>query len=494
MIGISGKDACHERRHKEAFQELHMINCHKSVFIREGGKNTRRSLRDDWRAREGRVLRFLPVFALLISFSFPVLAQEAVPQFFVDVVSAKNYDSEESSRVDVYARISYARLNFITTPNGFTANYELSLSANQLSDDDRFRNLVQSKIWDGNIVVDTYLETQADDKSDFTTQTLDLSPGRYIFEFELSDKNSSQVYVQEVPITVRDFDVPVGISDLTLLESYDADSFSIVPRVGKNVSTADGGFQLFYEINTDEAQELSVRRDVFRTVRDGGIPVAPAWMDLDTDQVEVVGAVFTDTEPTSIGEGKSQHVATIPLEDIKAGAYVVRVSLNASDGTMLDSAEKAIIVQWTGLAAHIQDIDEAIQQLEYTAKPKDIDFILDAPNQLERVQRFENFWEKRDPTPKTKRNEIMEEYYYRVASANQQYGAVRDGWRTDRGFVFVNYGEPDYVERQPFNFDYEPYEVWTYERIGRRFIFVDKTGFGDYELLVPVWDERNRLY
>jgi GWxTD domain-containing protein len=151
-------------------------------------------------------------------------------------------------------------------------------------------------------------------------------------------------------------------------------------------------------------------------------------------------------------------------------------------------------VQWSGLAAHIQDIDEAIQQLEYIAKKKDIDFIRDAPNEVERVQRFESFWDKRDPTPNTKRNESMEEYYYRVASANKQYGAVQEGWRTDRGFVFVRYGEPDHIERQPFSFDYEPYEVWTYERIGRRFIFVDKTGFGDYELLVPVWDERSRLY
>ena len=459
-----------------------MITCHNfsSTCARESRKHT--------------ALKSICVLALLTFVSVPALAQEGVPEFFVDVVSARSDSSVTMARVDVYASIGYSRLNFITTPNGFTAKYELSLEAVEINDNDRFRNRVQSKIWDGNIIVETYVQTQSDEHSDLTTQTFDLNPGRYIFEFELADKNSNQVYVQEIPVTVRDVSGPAAISDLTLLESYDKESFTIIPRVGKSVSTADGGFQLFYEVYADESQDVSIRRDVYRTVRDGGIPVAPAWMDLNADQEDVVGAVYSDNELTKIGAGKSQYVVTVPLEDIKAGAYVVRVSLHGTDGTLLDSSQKTISVQWTGLAAHIQNLDEAIQQLELFAKKRDVEFILDAPNQVERVQRFESFWKKRDPTPNTQRNEQMEEYYHRVASANQHYGSVRDGWRTDRGYIFVNYGEPDHVERQPFSFDYEPYEVWTYERMGRRFIFVDKTGFGDYELLVPVWDERNRLY
>jgi len=79
-------------------------------------------------------------------------------------------------------------------------------------------------------------------------------------------------------------------------------------------------------------------------------------------------------------------------------------------------------------------------------------------------------------------------------SANQRYTSLIKGWRTDRGLVLVRFGEPEYVRRKLHSFNYEPYEVWVYERIGRQFIFVDKTGFGDYQLLVPIWDERTRLY
>ena len=141
----------------------------------------------------------------------------------------------------------------------------------------------------------------------------------------------------------------------------------------------------------------------------------------------------------------------------------------------------------------MRDLDEAIEQLQYIAKRKDLDFMKAGRTDEERKSRFLAFWDRRDPTPGTARNERMEEYYYRVSFANRKYGTLEEGWKTDRGNVIVRFGEPDFIERRPFNFDVEPYEVWYYYRLGRRFIFIDRTGLGDYELWVPIWDERNRI-
>ena len=77
--------------------------------------------------------------------------------------------------------------------------------------------------------------------------------------------------------------------------------------------------------------------------------------------------------------------------------------------------------------------------------------------------------------------------------ANRMFGNVIPGWKTDRGHVLILHGYPDNVDQQTFSFGTEPWEVWYYYRIGRQFIFVDKTGFGDYELMVPIWDERTRI-
>jgi GWxTD domain-containing protein len=102
------------------------------------------------------------------------------------------------------------------------------------------------------------------------------------------------------------------------------------------------------------------------------------------------------------------------------------------------------------------------------------------------------FWGKRDPTPGTPVNEKQEQYYALMATANAQFreGGAGDvpGWRTDRGRVYIRYGEPDEVLRRPQSVTV-PYEVWKYTSgRARKFVFVDETGLGHFVLVYT--DER----
>ena len=78
------------------------------------------------------------------------------------------------------------------------------------------------------------------------------------------------------------------------------------------------------------------------------------------------------------------------------------------------------------------------------------------------------------------------EYLQRITAANQRFrSAGREGWQSDRGRVFVLYGEADEVERFPSSGDVKPYEVWHFYKLenGVEFDFVDRSGFGDYILV-----------
>jgi len=436
----------------------------------------------------------LVLLAVLFSFAQPASAQMVEADFEVDIVASRSDDGFNSPKVDIYTKVPVTQMSFINSSTGFSAGYEVKLDAIEWSEDNRLRNLVQSRIWNASVTVNSYLETQSDARHDFTTQTLAIDPGRYLFEFEVSDRNSSRTYVRSVPVTVREMEGDVAVSDLTLIDSYDEVDFTIIPRVNTRIGSDEAGFQIFYEIYADAERELNVTRVVQRTRMDGTAPIAPT----EVAEGEVVDSdvVVTQEDLVSVSTATNQFIVTVPMEDLKVGAY--SVELTVSDpvtGEVFDTAEQAFMVEWNGLASHIQNLEDAIAQMEYIAEARDLNFIREAPNEVERIKRFENFWDKRDPTPGTLRNERMEAYYYRINAANRDYGvSITEGWRTDRGYVLVRFGEPDHIRRKPHSFDYEPYEIWTFERIGRQFIFVDKTGFGDYELLFNVWDERTRLY
>ncbi len=133
-----------------------------------------------------------------------------------------------------------------------------------------------------------------------------------------------------------------------------------------------------------------------------------------------------------------------------------------------------------------EEIDDIFQKSKYIATTAEIDKF-ERLNNLEGKRTFINdFWKSRDANPSTPENEFFREYLGRIEIANQRYGAMgKPGWKTDRGRVFLLYGEPTEIERYPNQLETRPYEIWQYNGIegGVYFVFADLTGFSDYMLV-----------
>jgi len=118
----------------------------------------------------------------------------------------------------------------------------------------------------------------------------------------------------------------------------------------------------------------------------------------------------------------------------------------------------------------------------------------------ERERFIEEFWRRRDPDPDTDENEYREEYYERIAYANEHFASGIPGWKTDRGRIWIMYGKPDETESHPSGGAYNresyegggststyPFERWFYRYLagvgsGIEIEFVDPTGSGEYRI------------
>ena len=450
-------------------------------------------VRHDRRNVVNLIAGLLVLLSVAIVVPFDVDAQSR-PDLEVDAVAAKASSDNGKSRLDVYTRMPYAALRFLATNDGFRARYGVTIEVHELEDGENAGNLVQTRIWEQSVTVSDFAQTQTDQLFDRTIQSLEIDPGQYLIEFQVEDDASNQVFVKELAVDVRNLNRTVAISDLILIDAFDAEANSITPTVSNRIGSEQPNLKLFYEIYSEQPRDVRVTREVVRVRKSSGPPSVKSLFGLgDDDDMANAELSYQETTPREVQKGRNQYVIEIPLTDFRVGEYVARIVLEDENGRVLDRAEKPLTLQWTGLADHVRDLDDAIAQLSYIAKKKDVSYIKEAGSDQERLKRFREFWNRRDPTPSTDRNERMEEYYYRIAYANRQYGNFGEGWRTDRGQVMVLFGEPDHVERHPFNFNVKPYEVWYYYQIGRRFIFIDETGVGDYELMVPYWDERTRI-
>ncbi len=450
----------------------------------------------------------LLLLCLLFAGTQQTYAQQDPGGFAVDVVSVQHEEAPDQSRLDIFTAIPHAGLRFLKTGEAFTARYEVTASVFAVDEDNRKQQMVENHVWEDNVSVLQFGNTQSSQHIAYSTNALTLDPGAYLVEIRLQDLASEEVYRKELVTEVRDFTESVSLSDLILVNGFDVQTHTIYPVVQDRVfiNTApvvqdrlvvnNPSFSVFYELYADAPQAVNIKREVIRTPNSRGLPVL-RWLfrrwRADASQGEIS---FSNTQSLNLEAGRNPVVLNIPVEGYEAGEYLVRVIAEDAEGNPLAAAERAIMMDWVDQAEYQgRDIDMAIAQLRYIAKPKELRSIRDGDTKQERRERFIAFWEKRDPTPDTPANERMEEYYYRIDFANRHYTAnSNSGWETDRGHTLVLYGEPDAVDSNSADQSFrQPYEVWHYKRIGRSFFFLDKNGTGNFKLMVPTWNARSAI-
>ena len=101
----------------------------------------------------------------------------------------------------------------------------------------------------------------------------------------------------------------------------------------------------------------------------------------------------------------------------------------------------------------------------------------------ERPRLWREFYRQTDPIPDTPENEALEQYFSRMAIANQRFTDEGvPGWRTDRGEVFITLGAAgrDLSNARPAT--QGRIIRWTYTSYRLEVYFQDETGFGRFRL------------
>lgn len=142
------------------------------------------------------------------------------------------------------------------------------------------------------------------------------------------------------------------------------------------------------------------------------------------------------------------------------------------------------------------------EDVRWIITPEEKKAFLGLSNDEERDAFIEQFWRRRNPNPDSPDNTFRDEYYRRIAYANEHFAAGEPGWMTDRGMIYIKFGPPDSIDSHPSGGLYErpidegggetstfPFEDWHYrylEGIGENIDieFVDSCQCGDYEMTI----------
>lgn len=352
----------------------------------------------------------------------------------------------------------------------------------------------------------------------YTVEIVDfaVAPGKYRLKVEVEDSVSGRKATG-------------GIDVQALSQADGASDLLVAPEM--RLATADDTVPRPGEFRTGNNLVTAAARVVLTPLRANVYYLLEAYSDSGQSGTMSVAirdsagktSIKTPEVPVTVAAGGSVLKGQLDLTGLPEGAYAMVASLKLGGRTIerssaismaglretlardsaLRQADRVSDAGYFAAMSSAEELDVAKAPLLYIAESGEL-----SPWQpelsLEAKRRFlASFWQKRDPTPGTDRNERREAFYEAIAYANREYKeggrkAVA-GWRSDRGRVFAKSGAPDDVLRRQNEGRAPPYEVWRYTKgKGSYYIFADRTGFGAYQLIfsndlrepgIPSWSE-----
>jgi GWxTD domain-containing protein len=174
-------------------------------------------------------------------------------------------------------------------------------------------------------------------------------------------------------------------------------------------------------------------------------------------------------------------IVPVPFARLLLRSY--RMTFTFSSGSEREEIVRKGRAIWPDMPFSLKDIDNALDALKYITTESELDS-LRRGNLEERRAHLEGFWRGKGGKQETAFNEVMTEYYRRADHATRSFGTLRqpDGFRSDRGRIYVLYGPPTSTDRT-----LDPvsgfHEVWTYSHLKKKFVFVDQNKSGNYVLV-----------
>ena len=367
----------------------------------------------------------------------------------------------DSLKIVAFIEIPYSVLQFVKKDNRYVAYYQTSIVAKNINSVQ-----IESSVWRDSIIVDDYYDTKSlilNRKHFSSFQVLKLKEYEIIGELQDLDTRKKSIKKKTLSFNLKE-------NQLALLPPT-----FLLDLVG------DWGFK---------QGKIPTHGLIVKELGQGVELNVSGFVDNSPFEIEILLTNGTVNDSLIVKEnykndkGYFNEYFFIPSDDMSSlkNDFSIILTQNFKNEQKKISFSKFK----SGISRYISNIDLAIKQMKYIIDSDKYDRS-NKKFKKDKENLFYSLWKNIDPTPETEHNELMDEYYKRVSYANENFDGWKDGWETDRGMIYILFGPPDQVERtNPSMSNSTLYQIWTYNRINKQFIFKDQNGFGDFRLDSPI--------
>lgn len=415
------------------------------------------------------LLKLLPLISFIIFyFASFLFAQQKLQIIYFEknvLPNGKGFDYYLSYR------IPYSNLFFVKNGNEFIGGVNLNFELKNL------KRIVDRQNVNKTVKVETYERLKS---------SQDFIEG--VVTFHLNDS----LYIIQPYLNIINTDNTIKLDSITLfLKKYYKENISH-PIVVEQSQNKCGGSSLYKIVNFQNTIPYSTQ-DYFLL-----IPMLDSSIGNIRIEIEQEGKIVFETNKIEflknnlaikdcnniisiVAKDSSQEISYLLLKDFshKLNEGIVKILISSDK---FKKVEFVLGILWFDKPKSLKDPEFAIRLLDIIENEKTVKELLNSDKQ-DYLKALNKYWDSKLPNRKTSFNNLMYEFYRRADYALENYSTIDNpiGAKSDRGMVYIKYGKPNDVIRDYSN--NQVVEFWKYNNISREFIFIDKSGLGNFTLI-----------
>lgn len=409
-------------------------------------------------------------------------------------------DGDRDNYIEINFGIESQSLDYILQENGtFLGGLEITAAVYRdttVVAADRFR-----------ILSPEYGDTSSLEELLFHQLRFSLRKGKYQLRLQIQDINDTAETVQIArPLQLTVSKNYPDHSQVIYLEDFKPSNEN------SKAAYQRSGFDLFPIISTgtpfmpESVKRLAFYNELYNIDLDPNVKIGETFLIKYYLKDESTGQVLNGFGGFSRAKAAEVNplIGQIDISKLASGNYLLVVeAINAKGETVLKHEnffyrgnssqevlagtyeDRAISGSWVD---RIGNLDSMVKYVDYlypisTEREQMIQENLLAEADEEKLKKyFYAFWQERKPLAP---QEAWNAYHLEVLIANKLYtSGLNEGYKSDRGRVYLTYGKPSLVERRDMEPNMPPYIIWQYDNITSNFtvpqnnrIFV----FGEFE-------------
>ncbi|MCD4731734.1 MAG: GWxTD domain-containing protein [Bacteroidales bacterium] len=281
-----------------------------------------------------------------------------------------------------------------------------------------------------------------------------LDTGSYIYSDDQHFGSGGEMTVDfDIPVQyLNDYLLNITLIDLNRQDDNDVFRFYDIVKSNKNTAqnflVTDNDRYPIFEKHINAGQYFKIQCAqmdtglIYIRYYDRELPLARTPFSTDKN-------ITFKFDPDSIYSVNVANGITELLELPYPGIYHFQTDIKQTEGLTLFGFDDGF--------PNIETPLQAILPLRYLTAQKEYDALLASADYKATV---DNFWLKRASHQPERAKNMIARYYQRVWDSNMLFASYQEGWKTDRGIIYIIYGPPSEVYRKTGE------EEWIYGERG----------------------------